>query len=436
MNIVDIINKKRVNKKLTHEELDYAFNGYLNGTVKDYQMSSLLMAICINGMTDEETFDLTDIFIKSGDVLDLSSIPGVKVDKHSTGGVGDKVTLIIGPIVSSCGVPVPKMSGRGLGHTGGTIDKLEAIKGFSTELTSEQFVKAVNKVGLAIVGQTGNLVPADKKMYALRDVTATVDSIPLIAASIMSKKLAVCNKGLVLDVKVGSGAFMKTVEDARKLASLMVKIGAQAGRKVAAVLTNMDEPLGEMVGNACEIIEAIDTLHYKGPESFTNLIKELCSEALMLENPKLTKEEAVNKVIEVLKNGKAFEKLIEMVESQGGDSSMIKDYSKLPHSAKTVELKADKAGYISQIQCEEVGLSAMMLGAGRETKEDKIDMGVGLKLVKHVGDQVKVGDVIAELYINPERKDNEKAMERLRAAINIVPEKVEARKLILDIVRS
>jgi pyrimidine-nucleoside phosphorylase len=328
------------------------------------------------------------------------------------------------------------MSGRGLGHTGGTIDKLEAIKGFSTELSSEKFIEAVNKVGLAIVGQSGNLVPADKKMYALRDVTATVDSIPLIAASIMSKKLAVCNKGLVLDVKVGSGAFMKTVEDARKLASLMVKIGAQAGRKVAAVLTNMDEPLGEMVGNACEIIEAIDTLHYKGPESFTNLIKALCSEALMLENPKLKKEEAENKVIEVLKNGKAFEKLIEMVESQGGDSSMIKDYSKLPHSAKTVELKSDKDGYISQIQCEEVGLSAMMLGAGRETKEDKIDMGVGLKLVKHVGDQVKVGDVIAELYINPERKDNEKAMERLRAAINIVPEKVEARKLILDIVRS
>lgn len=436
MRTYDIIRKKRDGHKLTQPEVVALVKGYVDGSVPDYQMAAFCMAVFLKGMDEEETYWLTEVMRTSGDIIDLKGIEGFTIDKHSTGGVGDKTSLVLGPVLACLGLKVAKMSGRGLGHTGGTIDKLEAIKGFSTELSSEQFIKAVNQVGLAIVGQSGNLVPADKKMYALRDVTATVDSIPLIAASIMSKKLAVCNKGLVLDVKVGSGAFMKTVEDAKKLASLMVKIGAQAGRKVSAVLTNMDEPLGEMIGNACEIREAIDTLHYRGPESFTTLIEELCSEALMLENPSLKKEEAVAKVVEVLKNGQAFKKLIEMVKFQGGDPSMIEDYSKLPQSDKTVELKADKAGYISQIQCEEVGLAAMMLGAGRETKEDVIDMGVGLKLVKHVGDEVKPGDVIAQLYVNSAKKDNDKAMERLRAAIAIVPEKVVARKLILDIVRS
>lgn len=433
MRVYDIIKKKRDGHKLTQEEIIFMVKGYVDGSIPDYQMSAFLMAVYLKNMDDEETYWLTETMRTSGDLINLDGIEGFTVDKHSTGGVGDKTSLVLGPVLAALGLKVAKMSGRGLGHTGGTIDKLEAIKGFSCELTTEQFIKSVNKVGVVIVGQSGNLVPADKKMYALRDVTATVDSIPLIAASIMSKKLAVANKGLVLDVKVGSGAFMKTVEDARKLAKLMVSIGKQAGRKVTAVLTNMDEPLGEMVGNACEVKEAIDTLHFKGPESFTTLIKALAAEALAM-NTGLSHDEATAKVVEVLKNGKAFEKLCEMVENQGGDASMIRDYSKLPSAEKTVELKADKDGYISAIQCEEVGLSAMMLGAGRETKEDKIDMGVGLKLVKHVGDKVAKGDVLAELYVNPSR-DYEKAMERLRAAITIVPQEVKAQKLIIDIVK-
>ncbi|EKD83537.1 MAG: hypothetical protein ACD_39C00611G0001, partial [uncultured bacterium] len=321
---------------------------------------------------------------------------------------------------------------RGLGHTGGTIDKLEAIKGFSCELTTRQFIDAVNKIGVVIVGQTGNLVPADKKIYALRDVTATVDSIPLIAASIMSKKLAVANKGLVLDVKVGSGAFMKNLEDARELARLMVKIGKQAGRKVTAVLSNMDEPLGEMIGNAVEVIEAIDTLRNHGPEGFTSLIKTLAAEALALGSG-LSRNEAEKKVAEVLANGRAYAKFLEMVKFQGGDVSMIEDYSKLPAAKQIDKLKADRDGYISHINCEEIGLAAMMLGAGRETKDSVIDMGVGLKLVKHVGDKIAKGDVLAELYLNP-NLDNSRAINRLRQAIVLSDSRIVAQKLILDIV--
>lgn len=432
MRAYDIIKKKRDGQKLTQEEIHSIVMGFVDGSVPDYQMSAFLMAVFFNSMDEEETYWLTECMRTSGDVIDLKGIEGFTVDKHSTGGVGDKTTLVLGPVLAALGLKVAKMSGRGLGHTGGTIDKLEAIKGFSCELSTEDFIKNVNKVGVVVVGQTGNLVPADKKIYALRDVTATVDSIPLIAASIMSKKLAVANKGLVLDVKVGSGAFMKNLEDAKKLADLMVKIGKQAGRKVTAVLTNMDEPLGEMIGNACEVIEAIETLKNKGPESFTTLIKALAAEALAL-NTNLSHEEAEKKVSEVLQNGKAYEKLLEMVKVQGGDTSMIEDYSKLP-SAQSVDLKADKDGYISNIQCEEVGLAAMMLGAGRETKDSVIDMGVGLKLVKHVGDKVSAGDVIAELYVNTS-KDNSKAIARLKSAIEIVPEKVTAQKLILGIVK-
>ncbi|MFA6748849.1 MAG: pyrimidine-nucleoside phosphorylase [Candidatus Riflebacteria bacterium] len=432
MRAYDIIKKKRDGQKLTQEEIHSIVMGFVDGSVPDYQMSAFLMAVFFNSMDEEETYWLTECMRTSGDVIDLKGIEGFTVDKHSTGGVGDKTTLVLGPVLAALGLKVAKMSGRGLGHTGGTIDKLEAIKGFSCELSTEDFIKNVNKVGVVVVGQTGNLVPADKKIYALRDVTATVDSIPLIAASIMSKKLAVANKGLVLDVKVGSGAFMKNLEDAKKLAELMVKIGKQAGRKVTAVLTNMDEPLGEMIGNACEVIEAIETLKNKGPESFTTLIKALAAEALAL-NTNLSHEEAEKKVSEVLQNGKAYEKLLEMVKVQGGDTSMIEDYSKLP-SAQSVDLKADKDGYISNIQCEEVGLAAMMLGAGRETKDSVIDMGVGLKLVKHVGDKVSAGDVIAELYVNTS-KDNSKAIARLKSAIEIVPEKVTAQKLILGIVK-
>ncbi len=432
MRAYDIIKKKRDGLKLNQAEIAAIVKGFVDNTVPDYQMAAFLMAVYFRGMDEEETYWLTECMRTSGDVIDLKGIEGFTVDKHSTGGVGDKTSLVLGPVLAALGLKVAKMSGRGLGHTGGTIDKLEAIKGFSCELSTSDFIKAVNTTGVVIVGQTGNLVPADKKIYALRDVTATVDSIPLIAASIMSKKLAVANKGLVLDVKVGSGAFMKSLDDARELARLMVKIGKQAGRKVTAVISNMDEPLGEMIGNSVEVIEAIETLRNKGPESFTTLIKALAAQALALASD-LSHEAAEARVTEVLENGRAYKKLLEMVKIQGGDVSMIEDYRKLPAAGKTVELKADKAGYISQIHCEEIGLAAMMLGAGRETKESQIDMGVGLKLIKHVGDQVKAGDVIAELYVNPKR-DNDKAVERLRAAITISPQHVIPQKLILDII--
>jgi len=432
MRAYDIIKNKRDGKKLTQPEIASIVSGFVDASLPDYQMAAFLMAVYFRGMDEEETYWLTDCMRTSGDLINLDGIEGFTVDKHSTGGVGDKTSLVLGPVLAALGLKVAKMSGRGLGHTGGTIDKLEAIKGFSCELDTRQFIDAVNSIGVVIVGQTGNLVPADKKIYALRDVTATVDSIPLIAASIMSKKLAVANKGLVLDVKVGSGAFMKNLEDARELARLMVKIGTQAGRKVTAVLSNMDEPLGEMIGNAVEVIEAVDTLRNHGPQSFTCLIKTLAAEALAL-GAGLKREEAEKKVAEVLADGRAYAKFLEMVKFQGGDVAMIEDYSKLPAAKKTDTLKADRDGYISKIDCEEIGLAAMMLGAGRETKESVIDMGVGLKLVKHVGDKISKGDVLAELYLNPER-DNGRAIERLREAIKLSDNKVVAQKLILDIV--
>jgi pyrimidine-nucleoside phosphorylase len=432
MRAYDIIKNKRDGKKLSQPEIASIVSGFVDGSLPDYQMAAFLMAVYFRGMDEEETYWLTDCMRTSGDLINLDGIEGFTVDKHSTGGVGDKTSLVLGPVLAALGLKVAKMSGRGLGHTGGTIDKLEAIKGFSCELDTRQFIDAVNRIGVVIVGQTGNLVPADKKIYALRDVTATVDSIPLIAASIMSKKLAVANKGLVLDVKVGSGAFMKNLEDARELARLMVKIGTQAGRKVTAVLSNMDEPLGEMIGNAVEVIEAVDTLRNHGPESFTCLIKTLAAEALAL-GTDIKRDEAEKKVAEVLADGRAYAKFLEMVKFQGGDVTMIEDYSKLPAASKTDTLKADRDGYISKIDCEEIGLAAMMLGAGRETKDSVIDMGVGLKLVKHVGDKIRKGDVMAELYLNP-NQDNSRAVERLRKAIKLSDNKVVAEKLILDIV--
>lgn len=432
MRAYDIIKKKRDGLKLSQPEISFMIKGFVDATIPDYQMAAFLMAVYFQNMDEEETYWLTECMRTSGDVINLDGIEGFTVDKHSTGGVGDKTSLVLGPVLACLGLKVAKMSGRGLGHTGGTIDKLEAIKGFSCELTTEQFIKAVNSTGVVIVGQTGNLVPADKKIYALRDVTATVDSIPLIAASIMSKKLAVANKGLVLDVKVGSGAFMKNLEDARKLAELMVKIGKQAGRKATAVLSNMDEPLGEMIGNSLEVIEAIDTLRNHGPAGFTRLIVTLAAQALALASD-LSHEQAEEKVKEVLASGKAYEKFLEMVRIQGGDVSMIEDYGKLPKARQIVPLKADKAGYISRIDCEEIGLAAMMLGAGRETKDSVIDMGVGLKLVKHVGDRIEKGDIIAELHVNPDL-DNSRAIDRLRAAIVLNDSRVEPSPLILDIV--
>lgn len=432
MRAYDIIKKKRDGLKLTQEEIKSVIDGFVSGSLPDYQMASLLMAIFFNGMDDEETYWLTDCMRTSGDLIDLDGIEGFTVDKHSTGGVGDKTSLVLGPLMAALGLKVAKMSGRGLGHTGGTIDKLESIEGFSCALTTEEFVNAVNSIGVVIVGQTGNLVPADKKIYALRDVTATVDSIPLIAASIMSKKLAVANKALVLDVKVGSGAFMKNFKDAEELANLMVKIGKQAGRKVTAVLTNMDEPLGEMVGNAMEVIEAIDTLRNKGPERFSNLVKELATRALMM-SADMSENEAKEKVNKALESGDAYNKFIEMVKIQGGNPSVIEDYSKLPSTNTIVELKAETSGYIKHIHCEEVGLAAMMLGAGRENKDSIIDMRVGLKLLKHVGDKIKENDVIANIHVNPEL-NNDKAIQRLKDAIVVSTEKVEALPLIQGIV--
>ncbi|HOY65721.1 MAG TPA: pyrimidine-nucleoside phosphorylase [Candidatus Ozemobacteraceae bacterium] len=434
MRAYDVIKRKRDGQKLTAEEIKFVIDGFVNGSLPDYQMAAFLMAVYFKGMDEQETFWLTDNMRLSGDLIGLEGIHGFTVDKHSTGGVGDKTSLVLGPVLAALGMKVAKMSGRGLGHTGGTIDKLESIKGFSCDLPSAKFIDAVNQVGVAIVGQTGNLVPADKKIYALRDVTATVDSIPLIAASIMSKKLAVANQGLVLDVKVGSGAFMKTLADARELARAMVKIGKQGGRKVAAVLSNMDEPLGRMIGNALEVREAIDTLRGKGPADLVELVKALAREALLMApGSKLTQAEAGAKVADVLASGAAFAKFVEMVRIQGGDTAMIEHPEKLPTAKKIVPLASDRDGHVAAIECEEIGLAAMMLGAGRETKESTIDMAVGLELVKHVGDTVKKGEPLAQVHINPDR-DNMKALDRLRAAFRLTDAPVQPQPLVLDIV--
>ena len=392
MNIVEIINKKRLKGTLSKDELSFMFNGYLEGKIKDYQMSSLLMAICINGMNEEEIFDLVDIFIKSGDILDLSSINGIKVDKHSTGGVGDKVSLIVGPIVASLGIPFPKMSGRGLGHTGGTIDKLESIKGFNTSLTEEEFIKQVNDIHFAITGQTKNLCPLDKVIYALRDVTGTVESIPLIAASIMSKKIAGGADKILLDVKVGDGALMKTMEDAKKLANLMEKIGKFYHREVHALITDMNTPLGDNIGNSLEVIEAMDIL--KGKKS---PLRDLCIEEashLVSMAKNISLEESEKEVIETLDNGKAFDKFLEFVKYQHGD---IKS---LEVSFKTIDIKSTKEGTLNKIKTLNLGMLSVNLGAGRKSKEDKIDHTVGIVLKKHLNDYIKKDDVLCTLYVN------------------------------------
>ncbi len=392
MNTVEIINKKRVKEELTKEELEFIFNGYLSGTVKDYQMSSLLMAICINGMSDREIFDLVDIFIKSGDVLDLSMLPGVKIDKHSTGGVGDKVTLIIGPIVAACGVVVPKMSGRGLGHTGGTIDKLESIPGFNVNLTEEEFINQVKNIGLAVTGQTKNLCPMDKVIYALRDVTGTVASIPLIATSIMSKKIAGGADKILLDVKVGDGALMKEMDEAKKLADMMERIGKAYGKEVVCELTDMNTPLGDNIGNALEVVEAMDIL--KGKESH---LRDLCVEVStkMVSMAKgITLDDAGKEVNEVLTSGKAYDKFLEFVKAQGGDITGLKV------SDKTIDVKSTKSGTITKVKALALGMLSVSLGAGRMSKEDAIDYSVGIVLKKHIGDVVNVGDTLCTLYVN------------------------------------
>ena len=400
MRMVDIICKKRDKQELTPEEIEFFVKGYTDGTIPDYQASAFAMAVVFNGMTKKEIGVLTDRMMHSGEVVDLSSINGIKVDKHSTGGVGDKTSLVVGPLVASFGVPVAKMSGRGLGHTGGTLDKLESIPGMSIAIEKDRFIKQVNDIGMAIIGQTADLVPADKKLYALRDVTGTVESIPLIASSIMSKKLASGSDTILLDVKFGSGAFMKNIEDAEKLARTMVDIGDELGRDTRAELTDMDQPLGLAVGNNLEVKEAIDTLHGKGPRDFTELCIE--SSATMLVQAKVvsTIEEGISLVKTHIEDGSAFEKFCQFVEAQGGDVSYIRNPEKFEVSKNIIDVYATSEGFVEKIDALGLGIAAMKLGAGRETKDDVIDMTAGIVLSKKVGDKVAVGEKLATAYTN------------------------------------
>ena len=424
MTIIDIINKKRNRKQLTREEIEFAVNGYLDGSVKDYQMSSLLMAIVLNGMTARETIDLTDIMIKSGDVLDLSKIDGIIVDKHSTGGVGDKVTLVLGPLLASLGIKIAKMSGRGLGHTGGTIDKLEAIEGFNTKLTEKKFIKQVNDINIALVGQTADLVPADKKIYALRDVTGTVESLPLIASSIMSKKIASGADIIMIDVKVGNGALMKNIDSAKALAKLMVKIGKAYRKPTICLITNMEEPLGNAVGNSLEVKEAIDTLKGNGPSDLLEVVITLCSIIIGAVN-KMPNNEAKNLLFKQLNNGEAYKKFEELVKAQGGKINNIKI------SDKVFSIKSDREGYINKIDALHIGEIAKKIGAGRNTLEDKIDYEVGLVLSKKVGDYVEKEEELVKVYL----KDKDISISEILECFTIEEELKSNPKLILDIIK-
>ncbi len=404
MRMYDIIKKKRDGGVLSEEEIKCFITGYTKGEIPDYQVSALMMAIYFQGMNEAETLALTMAMAKSGDMLDLSKITGIKVDKHSTGGVGDKTTLALTPMVAACGIPVAKMSGRGLGHTGGTIDKLESFLGFHTDITTHTFIENVNRMGIAVMGQTADLAPADKKLYALRDVTATVDNMSLIASSIMSKKLAAGADAIVLDVKTGSGAFMQKEEDAVALAQEMVKIGRNAGRNTIAVVSDMDQPLGFAVGNALEVKEAIDTLKGEGPADFVELCMTLGSQMLMAGGKAQDSAQAKQMLEQVIKDGSALKKLAELVEAQGGDSSSVYDTSKLPKAQMMEAIKSPRSGYIEKIDCAEVGICSLILGGGRETKESEIDLAVGIVLTKKIGDEVKEGEIIAYIHANDTAK--------------------------------
>lgn len=408
MRMVDIIEKKRDGKELTTAEINFFIEGYTKGDIPDYQASALAMAIYFQDMNDRERADLTRAMVESSDTIDLSAIDGVKVDKHSTGGVGDTTTLVLAPLVASLGVPVAKMSGRGLGHTGGTIDKLESIAGFHVELTREQFIDLVNRDKVAVIGQSGNLTPADKKLYALRDVTGTVNSIPLIASSIMSKKIAAGADAIVLDVKTGDGAFMKTQEDAEELAHAMVRIGNHVGRKTIAIISDMSQPLGFAIGNALEVKEAIETLQGKGPKDLTELVLTLGSQMVILAGKAKTSEEAKEMLLDAIHSGKALAKFKEFLANQGGDASIVDDLTKLPQAKYKIELPAKQSGYISRMVADEIGVASMILGAGRATKEDVIDLAVGLVLHKKVGDKVEEGESILTIYSNRENVEDVK----------------------------
>lgn len=431
MRMVDIITKKQNGEELTTEEIQFFIKGYTDGSIPDYQASALAMAIYFQDMTDRERADLTMAMVNSGETIDLSAIEGIKVDKHSTGGVGDTTTLVLAPLVAALDVPVAKMSGRGLGHTGGTIDKLEAIKGFHVELSKDEFIKLVNRDKVAVIGQSGNLTPADKKLYALRDVTGTVNSIPLIASSIMSKKIAAGADAIVLDVKTGAGAFMKTDEDAVNLAKAMVRIGNNVGRQTMAVISDMSQPLGFAIGNALEVKEAIDTLKGEGPEDLTELVLTLGSQMVVLAKKAETLDEAREKLIDVMKNGKALQKFKDFLQNQGGDSSVADNPEKLPQATYKIDVPAKEAGVVSEIVADQIGVAAMLLGAGRATKEDKIDLAVGIMLRKKVGDAVEKGEPLVTLYANRENVDD--VIAKVYDNIQIA-EKAEAPKLVHTVI--
>lgn len=434
MRMYDIIEKKRDGYELTSEEINYFISEYVKNNIPDYQASAFLMAVFLKGMNERETAQLTDAMAHSGDMINLSEIPGIKVDKHSTGGVGDKTTLILAPIVAACGIPVAKMSGRGLGHTGGTIDKLESIPGFNTSISKQDFIKNVMDINIAIAGQTGNLAPADKKLYALRDVTATVNNIALIASSIMSKKLASGADRIVLDVKTGSGAFMKTFEDSVELAKAMVKIGENTGRHTVAVVTDMDIPLGRAVGNSIEIIEAIETLKNKGPEDLAEVSFELSASMLELAG-KGTADQCKLMVREAVESGKALSKLAEAIEKQGGNKEVINNYSLFPQVNHKLEYVSKASGYIETMKTDTVGVASLVLGAGRETKESTIDYAAGIYFNKKTGDRIEKGEVIATLYTNKADKITD-ACSLLDKAIGISVEQPQLKPLILAYIDS
>lgn len=434
MRMVDLIIKKRDGHELTDEEIRFWINGYVNGDIPDYQSSAMQMAILFKGMNEREVSTLTDCMEHSGEILDLSAIKGIKVDKHSTGGVGDKTTLVLGPMVAACGATLAKLSGRGLGHTGGTLDKLESIPGLSIAIEGQRFVDQVNKIGIAVAGQTKSLVPADKKMYALRDVTGTVESIPLIASSVMSKKLASGSDAILLDVTVGEGAFMKNMDDARTLAKIMVKIGNRLGRDTRAVLSNMSEPLGLAVGNNLEVKEAIDALNGHGPED----LMELCYTAgsIMLVQAKVcaTLEEANEKLHKVIENGEAFNKFLQMVEAQGGDTSYILHPEKFEMSKNIIDIYSEKEGYVKEINALEIGESSMRLGGGRATLEDVIDMSAGIILNKKVGDYVKIGEKLCTIHTNKAENEYTSVMKDVKNSFVIVNEFVAKEPVIREII--
>ena len=433
MRMYDIIMKKRNGGELSPAEIRFFVEGYTKGEIPDYQVSALMMAVYFQKMTERETSELTMAMAESGDMLDLSAILGVKVDKHSTGGVGDKTSLALAPMVAACGIPVAKMSGRGLGHTGGTIYKLESFPVFTTSITTEQFIENVNRIGIAIMGQTADLAPADKKLYALRDVTATVENMSLIASSIMSKKLAAGADAIVLDVKTGSGAFMKEEQDARALAEEMVKIGKRAGRKTIAVISDMDQPLGYAVGNALEVREAIDTLNGKGPQDFVELCMTLGSQMLLAGDKAKSVEQARQMLQTVVDNGSALKKLAEFVEAQGGDSSAVYNPELLPKASLTIPVPSPTTGYVNRIICDQVGICSLLLGGGRETKESEIDLSVGLVLRKKVGDYVKAGEPLAVIHANDEAKAGQASKCFLAACMisQAIPEKLPLIKAVL-----